>query len=235
MAAQVTSSNRTSGPQGAQLSEFGHASSLRTAISATDFSILYFALVYPRFENSIGRGRLRLRGRICGMIIRRAGLEDAWGIATIHVQAWRVAYRGIVPDEYLGALSIEQRHAGWRQILEAGESVWVAEDGNEVLGWISAARSRDVDASQSTGEIWAVYVDPGHWRTGVGRALCAAAEQELRRQGFTEMTLWALKDNELARRFYASIGFVRDACEDRIIQLGGKGLHEVRMRKYFIR
>jgi RNA polymerase sigma factor (sigma-70 family) len=174
------------------------------------------------------------RGRIRGMIIRPAGPEDALGIATIHVEAWRVAWRGIVPDEYLRALSIEQRHAGWRQILEAGESVWVAEDEDKTVGWISAARSRDVDASQSTGEIWAVYVHPDHWGKGVGRALYAAAEEELRRQGFTDVTLWVLKDNERAQHFYVSTGLVRDACEDRIVQLGGKALREVRMRKHFV-
>jgi ribosomal protein S18 acetylase RimI-like enzyme len=168
------------------------------------------------------------------MIIRPAGPEDALEIATIHVEAWRVAYRGIVPDDYLRALSIEQRHARWRQILEAGGSVWVAEDGDKAVGWISAARSRDVDASQTTGEIWAVYVDPGHWGKGAGRALCAAAEGELRRQGFTDITLWVLKDNERALQFYVSTGLIRDACEDRIIQLGGKALREVRMRKHFV-
>jgi ribosomal protein S18 acetylase RimI-like enzyme len=168
------------------------------------------------------------------MIVRPAGPEDALGIATIHVEAWRAAYRGIVPDEYLRTLSIEQRHARWRQILEAGESVLVAEDGDKAVGWISAARSRDVDAPQSTGEIWAVYVDPGHWGKGIGRALCAAAEEELRRQGFTEVTLWVLKDNERAQRFYVSTGLIPDACEDRIVQIGGKALREVRMRKHFV-
>jgi len=168
------------------------------------------------------------------MIIRPARPEDALRIATIHVDAWRVAYRGIVPDEFLRALTVEQRHAGWRRILEAGEAVWVAEDGEGALGWISAAASRDADAAQSAGEIWAVYVHPDHWRKGAGRALCAAAEQELRRRGFTEATLWVLKENQRAVAFYRSIGFAHDAAADRIIERGGKALGEVRMRKEFV-
>jgi GNAT superfamily N-acetyltransferase len=92
-------------------------------------------------------------------------------IATIHIEAWRVAYRGIIPDEFLRSLSIEQRHAAWQQALEAGHPfTWVAEEGDVALGWISAAASRDVDAGQSTGEIWAVYIDPSHWGEGIGRA-----------------------------------------------------------------
>lgn len=99
---------------------------------------------------------MQTRVRLSDMIVRSAQPEDALRIATIHVEAWRVGYRAIVPDEYLRALSIEQRQTVWRQILASGESVWVAEDGGKIKGWISAARSRDVDASQLTGEIWAV-------------------------------------------------------------------------------
>jgi len=169
------------------------------------------------------------------MIIRQASPDDALRIATIHVEAWRVAYRGIVPDEYLRSLSVERRHLGWRQILEvAEESIWVAEDGERALGWISASRSRDVDAAQSTGEIWAIYVDPVCWGKGVGRALFAAAEQDLRRGGFTEATLWVLKDNERALRFYTSIGLVHDPCGDRVEHVGGKALVEVRLRKQLV-
>jgi ribosomal protein S18 acetylase RimI-like enzyme len=166
------------------------------------------------------------------MIVRPARVEDALPIATIHVEAWQVAYRGIVPDEFLNTLSIEHRRAGWQQILNAREaSTWVAADGDTVLGWISAARCRDADTSQSTGEIWAVYVGPSHWSKGAGRALCSVAEQELRKSGFTDITLWVLKDNERALRFYLSIGYARDACEHRIIERGGKALSEVRMKK----
>jgi hypothetical protein len=80
------------------------------------------------------------------MIIRPACLADALRIATIHVEAWQVAYRGIVPDEFLDALSVEERRVGWQRILETGESLtWVAEDKNMALGWISMGRSRDVN------------------------------------------------------------------------------------------
>lgn len=170
------------------------------------------------------------------MVIRLAQAKDAWRIATIHIDAWRVAYRGIVPDEYLDGLSVEQRFAFWTKNLESGPALtWIAEQDGAVLGWISAAGSRDADAKPSTGEIWAVYIAPAHWRKGIGRALCAVAEQELRKRGFTEVTLWVLKDNERALAFYSSNGFIRDACDDRTVQPGGKDLPEVRMKKQFPR
>jgi ribosomal protein S18 acetylase RimI-like enzyme len=166
------------------------------------------------------------------MIIRSARRDDALPIATIHVRSWQVAYRGVVPDEFLDAMSIEERHLRWQQILEVGQSAtWIAEEGDIALGWISAGANRDSDSTQSSGEIWAVYIDPDHWRKGVGRALCTVAEQELRSRGYREVTLWVLEGNERAIRFYQSIGFAHDTCEARITERGGRSVREVHLRK----
>src|SRR5215469_18042967 len=112
------------------------------------------------------------------MIIRPACLADALRIATIHVEAWRAAYRGIVPDEFLDSLSIDERESKWRQNLSAATaSTWIVQESETVVGWISAAGSRDAGATASTGEIWAVYVAPEHWGKGIGRLLCETAER----------------------------------------------------------
>jgi hypothetical protein len=36
------------------------------------------------------------------VIIRRAGAEDAMRIAIVHVRSWQAAYRGLMPQGYLG-------------------------------------------------------------------------------------------------------------------------------------
>jgi ribosomal protein S18 acetylase RimI-like enzyme len=156
-------------------------------------------------------------------------------IATIHVKAWQAAYRGIVPDEFLGSLSIDARESTWRQHLVAGRATaWVAQESETIVGWISAGASRDPDASPSTGEILAVYVDPGHWGTGIGRLLCENAERHLLSVGCTEMTLWVLRDNQRAVRFYRSFGFFLDIGPEKTLERGGKSLIEIRFRKPFV-
>lgn len=168
-------------------------------------------------------------------MIRLATLGDARAIATIHVEAWRAAYRGIVPDEYLDSLSIDGREPVWRQsLLAADTSTWVAQESDAIAGWISAGRSRDTDAGTSAGEIWAVYVAPGYWGKGVGRSLCRHAEQHLRTEGFITVTLWVLQDNTRAVKFYQSNGFVLDIGATKQIERGGKTLSEVRFRKPLI-
>jgi ribosomal protein S18 acetylase RimI-like enzyme len=168
-------------------------------------------------------------------MIRSATPGDARAIAMIHVEAWRAAYRGIVPDEYLDSLSIDRRESVWRRNLLADDSsTWVAQESDAIVGWISAGPSRDTGAAASAGEIWAVYVAPGRWGKGVGRSLCVQAEQYLSTEGFITVSLWVLKDNERAVKFYQSNGFILDIGNTKEIQRGGKTLLEVRFRKLLI-
>lgn len=166
------------------------------------------------------------------MIVQRARLEDARAIAAIHVRSWQVAYQGIVPSAFLGSLSVEDRENVWRHNLERESSeTWVAEEDGQVLGWISAARSRDPDVPPTTGEVWAIYVDPPHWRQGVGRRLWREAERHVDTSGFAEITLWVLKENAQAIAFYESIGLAIEPSSEKTITLGGAELIEIRLRK----
>jgi ribosomal protein S18 acetylase RimI-like enzyme len=166
------------------------------------------------------------------MIVRRAKATDAPAIAAIHVHAWQTAYQGIVPSAFLDSLSIEEREGRWRANLELRTSeTWVAEENEEVVGWISAAGSRDPDSQPLTGEVWAMYVDPSCWRQGLGRRLLREAEGYLVTCGFSEVTLWVLEENTRAIAFYESNGLVADPVSQKTIMLGGAELSEIRLRK----
>ncbi len=116
------------------------------------------------------------------MKIRAANASDAPGIARIHVETWRTAYRGQIPDAVLDALDAERRAAFWRERLtQAEDSIFVAED-ESVIGFCSLIPSRDKDADPTVvAEIAAIYVLSERWRQGAGRALCAGALAEARR------------------------------------------------------
>jgi len=79
----------------------------------------------------------------------------------------------------------------------------VAAHGGEILGFVAVGASRDPGTD---GELFAIYVHPEHWGTGVGRALIEAGEAELRRLGHQDAILWVLDDNPRARRFYELAG-----------------------------
>src|SRR4051812_23206318 len=100
------------------------------------------------------------------MIVRTATPDDGNAIATIHVRSEQAAYRGIYPEEVPNSLSVEKQEAAWKERILAGNSrTFVAEQGSQIVGWINAGRCRDSDASVSTGEVYAMYVDPTSWRT----------------------------------------------------------------------
>jgi GNAT superfamily N-acetyltransferase len=89
----------------------------------------------------------------------------------------------------------------------------LAEEGGELLGFTACGESRDPDAGPGDGEVRTLFVTAGRWRSGVGRALMAAALEDLRERGYTEATVWSFAANERANRFYESHGFERDGTE----------------------
>ncbi len=162
--------------------------------------------------------------------VRQAVPEDASAIAAVHVGSWQAAYRGLLPDELLDGLSAAQREVTWREAMtgDARPAVYVAVVDGAVVGFCAvAAPGRDSDVADDTAEIGAIYVDPGLWRTGVGRALMDVALRDLRADGWRWVTLWVLAENEPAREFYARFGFEPDGAELTHEPSGGK---EVRLR-----
>ncbi|MEP7101614.1 MAG: GNAT family N-acetyltransferase, partial [Burkholderiales bacterium] len=163
------------------------------------------------------------------MTIEPATEQDAQAVAKIHVDAWRAAFVGIVPDDYLAALSVEQRFEMWRQaITDQAPELLVARLDGRVIGWVSFGPSRDKDAAADASEIWAIYLDPSHVGNGVGRALWLHARKRLIERGFKSAMLWVLSGNARAIRFYERAGFTVDAGPPQRFTLGGRELEELR-------
>ncbi len=155
-----------------------------------------------------------------GPDVRRATTADAAGIASVHVHSWLAAYRGLMPDDMLDSLSVEERTESWLRFLEPGSGgplVLVAGDGDGIAGFSALSLpSRDEDADAHTAELSALYVLPARWRGGVGSALLDASRAELPAEGrWQALTLWVLPGNERALAFYARHGFLADGASRR--------------------
>lgn len=162
--------------------------------------------------------------------IRSAQPEDAAAIARIHVAAWQAAYAGIIDAAYLAALSVAQRETYWAQAIAQNKpELLLALDGEgNVTGWIAFGDCRDVGVPATTGEVWAIYVDPTRWSQGAGQWLWQHARERLLAQGKTAASLWVLAANQRAIRFYAALGFAPDPGSDRTITVAGAPIDEVR-------
>jgi ribosomal protein S18 acetylase RimI-like enzyme len=155
-------------------------------------------------------------------MIRPGTPADAEVVARVHVRTRRRAYAELVPAETLASESLEQRIEQWAR--------WpplVAEREDQIVGFVSVGSSRDEDAD---GELYAIYVDPDHWRTGIGRDLIRAGEERLRELGHTDVVLWVFEDNLQACRFYEQAGWHLDPAR-RTAEIFGVSVREVRYRK----
>jgi GNAT superfamily N-acetyltransferase len=163
--------------------------------------------------------------------VRVAVPADSLAAARVHVRSWQSAYRGLIAQEYLDSLTPEvwaSRYAFGRIGFRL-PSTLVAVDGSTVLGLATTGLSRDVDVS-NFGELMAIYVDPAHMRSGIGRVLVAAARERLRAVGVADALLWVLDGNERARRFYERDGWRFDGTRRTSIY-GDAPAQEVRYRR----
>ncbi len=160
--------------------------------------------------------------------VRTATAGDAEGIARVQELGWQSAYRHVFPVEELdrgGFIQVES----WRERLDVPPAGWttlVAEHHGVVVGFAAVGPSRD---EQGLGELYAIYVEPSAWSTGIGRALLERAEDQLRAE-YDEATLWVLEDNPRAREFYERAGWAADG-EHKADERWGVRAPEVRYRK----
>ncbi|MBS1863453.1 MAG: GNAT family N-acetyltransferase [Actinobacteria bacterium] len=168
--------------------------------------------------------------------LRDARRGDELAVAELHVRSWQEAYRGLMPDEFLDGLDPGDRAGRYTfgsgdegapvtvLAVECGEggvegdpSLTKGEvrpgspstPGERIAGFVTFGASRDHDA-RGLGEVYALYVDPGRLRGGVGRLLMADARRRLASDGYREAILWVLQGNDRARSFYASEGWSPD-------------------------
>jgi GNAT superfamily N-acetyltransferase len=137
----------------------------------------------------------------------------------ISLEAGRAGWADFLPVDDLADIALSAGE--WERIAgEDGASPVIAERGEEPVGFAVVRPSQDDDSDEKTGELYALYVLPSSWGTGVTRGLMGAALDRMRESGFAEATLWAAELNRRARAAYESTGWRRDGTHRRRKHLG---------------
>lgn len=146
------------------------------------------------------------------MHIRPATPADSHALAEIHVDSWKVAYRGQVPDTVLDQLDVEDGDNRWTGILaDPDVRTLLLEDDGGLIGFVTFGPSRDSDADPTcVAELWGIYLDPSRWRQGLGTKLCRLVLRELAVARYNRVSAWVLETNARARAFYEAMGFELD-------------------------
>ena len=165
------------------------------------------------------------------VIIRAALPADAPGVAHVHVESWRAAYVGIVPQPILDRLSVDRRQAFWeRRLADPGETrTFVAVREGRIVGFAGTARPEDPEGAPDTAELETIYLLPDIWGIGLGRLLMARAIDELAGRGFSSAILWVLTDNVRGRRFYEALSWQADG-RAKMLDFDGTPVEEMRYR-----
>jgi len=166
------------------------------------------------------------------VLIRGAKPEDALGVAVVHVRAWQVGYRGLMPDGYLDGLRPEDRAAKYTfgdTRPERPATIVAVDDSEKICGFAATGPARDADAARA-GELMALNVDPDVWGHGIGRLLIAEARERLRARGHADAILWTMEGNDRAERFYRADGWTPDGTR-RTEEIWGISASERRFRR----
>jgi ribosomal protein S18 acetylase RimI-like enzyme len=137
--------------------------------------------------------------------IRRAKPSDAASVATAHDEAWRAAYRGIIPGPELDRLINRRGAAWWDGAIRKGSRISILVFGEHVAGYANYGRNRARSLSYDA-EIYELYLRPEFQGLGFGRRLFTAVRRDLAQSGMKTLLVWVLSDNDPAIEFYRAIG-----------------------------
>jgi ribosomal protein S18 acetylase RimI-like enzyme len=140
--------------------------------------------------------------RTASISIRPAKAEDAQAIGAVFDAAVRAGWT------YLGELAREPMFPPneWDQVVfqhAPPNALLVAVDNRGKVVGFTAVHPPE-------GELYLLFVHPGHGRRGVGRALLNAAHEVLRDAGCREVFLYTHEENERSLAVYQAAGYRRD-------------------------
>ena len=137
--------------------------------------------------------------------IRRANPTDAEQIAAVHDDAWREAYRGLIPGGELERMIARRGPDWWRRAVAQGSRLLVFSLHGKIGGYVSYGRNRAL-SMDFDGEIFELYLLPEYQGMGFGARLFRAGRADLAAHGLDTMLVWTLSDNVRAVEFYRRRG-----------------------------
>jgi GNAT superfamily N-acetyltransferase len=142
------------------------------------------------------------------VIFQHARPSDAGPIAALHAESWRSAYRGLVPDDVLGAGLDADRLPAWRD-----RSASVDPERRFVLGAASVGGLVGFTCLLEDGEarfgplLDNLHVKPGWRGHGIGARLLQASRKWVQQVAPGQpMHFWVIEGNTAARAFYQAQG-----------------------------
>lgn len=143
--------------------------------------------------------------RTDSIAIRSAKASDGAGLAAVHDDAWRFAYRGILPGRELEQMIARRGPDWWEKAVGRRVPIVVLDVEGTVRGYITYGGSR-VRMLPYKAEIYELYIQPEYTGLGFGRRLFRTVQQRLSRRGHDTIVVWCLTENNQGCAFYERMG-----------------------------
>ncbi len=135
--------------------------------------------------------------------VRRASLDDIEAIVAAYTAAWRAGFHYMFPPAVfeVDGFDAARRAECVDSVFNDGTDTFVCEIGGRVGGYLVA---REDGPDSVIDDIW---VHPTSWGRGVGTALIARAEDDMRSRGGRLLSAWVPEDSPTGQRFFAKLGW----------------------------
>lgn len=148
------------------------------------------------------------------LTLRPAVAGDLRAVGALHQRSRVAAYSPFLPPEALVLPTAGMLGEYWvqRWSYERDDHLMtVAERDGRLVGFTYLGPdARDGVPDADTAVLHAIHLEPTERGRGTGRALMGTALASMRSLGRRRATLWVLRDNTPARRFYARGGWAPD-------------------------
>jgi ribosomal protein S18 acetylase RimI-like enzyme len=114
---------------------------------------------------------------VTGYVLRRARIDDASAIATVHIASSDEAYAPLAAEWPRG--DVHERTARWSTALAKDLAIVAEDGGGTIIGFVSGGPARRSEPAAEM-EIYVIHVQPDARGRGLGGALWDAACSTLR-------------------------------------------------------
>ena len=160
--------------------------------------------------------------------IRLAVPSDAPDMAEVHMRSWEVAYKGIMPNDFIREKNATRPELYKRVITDENTNTYVIQYNGKTVGIMCVAPPQDNELTDYY-ELHYIYLHPDYFQRGIGTKAMDFAYETTRKVGKSGMVLWVLEKNENSIKFYEKCGFTADGKSyERNFE---KPLRSIRMRR----
>ncbi|QGQ98151.1 N-acetyltransferase [Paenibacillus psychroresistens] len=123
-------------------------------------------------------------------IIRWAQMDDIHDLAYVYSESYRKAYVGIIPDEFLDQVSLNERDQYFRKSLsEDKQKIAIMSLDEKAIGLLIFDFQGEADLPENSAEILAIYLMKDYWGSGFGKLFLNWGMDRINELGYANVFL----------------------------------------------